>query len=88
VARLRPPGGPSITKLDECLNRLRPHERELLKHLVTIREKPGAGLASYGRARSAYSTGRTARAFVVGRISALLESVCDELLGPVKVEKV
>jgi hypothetical protein len=82
----RPPGGASITELDHRLHRLRPHERELLKCLITAREKPRGTLTDYGKARCGFSQQRTAKAFAIGRVSALLESLADDFLGPVKQE--
>jgi hypothetical protein len=86
-ARLRPPGGPSIAALDARLNKLHQHERVLLAALVRHGEKGRATLSDYGRQRSGYSTGRTARAFSVGRVSGLLETLADTYFGPINAEK-
>jgi hypothetical protein len=82
----RPPGGASIAALDERLHRLRPWERELLKHLAVCGEKPGAALCAYGRARSGYDKQATARAFAVGRLAAVLEGLADQYFGPIRQE--
>jgi hypothetical protein len=74
---LRPPGGPSIALLDQRLNRLHPHERDLLKVLVTVREKPRGTLTDYARTRSAYNTQRDQRTFGVARVTGLLDSLAD-----------
>jgi hypothetical protein len=82
----RPPGGPSVAHLDQRLNRLHGHERQLMAHLVRSRELARGKLSDYGRTRSAYATQKTARAFAVGRVSALLDSLADTYLGPIETE--
>jgi hypothetical protein len=85
-ARLWPPGGPSgIAILDARLRRLRGHERRLMEFLIRSRELPRGRLADFGRTHSAYTKRETARAVAVGRISAFLDSLADEYLGPERV---
>jgi hypothetical protein len=38
-------------------------------------------LSDLGRQRSGYATQKTARAFAVGRVSALLDTLADQYLG-------
>jgi hypothetical protein len=82
--RLCPPGGPSGTlpALDARLNRLRSHERRLMAYLIRHRELVRGGLSDFGRTHSGYKTARTTRAFAVGQIAALLDTLAEEYLGP------
>ena len=77
-----PPGGGSIALMERLLKGLHHHERELLKHLVTAREKPRGALSDYGKGRSAYASQRTAHAFAVGRLTGLLETLAEKIDGP------
>lgn len=81
--RLWPPGGPSgdLGALDARLNRLRGHERRLMEFLIRHRELARGSLKDFGRMHSAYTKRETARAYAIGRIAALLETLADEYLG-------
>jgi hypothetical protein len=87
-ARLWPPGGPSgnLGSLDARLNRLRGHERRLMAYLIKHRELTRGSLRDFGRVHSAYTKRETARAYAVGRIAALAETLADEYLGPIESE--
>jgi hypothetical protein len=81
--RLAPPGGPrGIADLDGRLNRLRRHERELMGWLVRHKERNRGSLADLGRVDAGYVTVKTGRAYAAGRISALLDTLAEEYLGP------
>ena len=81
--RFWPVGSPGdIASLDQRLNRLRRHERQLMGHLVKSRELARGSLSDYGRMRSGYQSQKTARAYAVGRVVALLDTLADEYLGP------
>jgi hypothetical protein len=67
------------------LNRLHPHERQLMAHLVKTRELTRGSLSDFGRTRSAYQTQKTARAYAVARVSALLDTLAEQYLGPQEV---
>lgn len=80
--RLRPPGGPSgIAALDQRLNRLRKHERELMGWLVQHKERNRGSLADLGRVDSGYRTVKTGRAYAAGRVASLLDTLAEEYLG-------
>lgn len=80
---LWPPGGPvGIVEFDRRLNRLRPHERTLLRFLVTHREKARGTLSDLGRQISGYKTAKTTRAVVVGRVGALCDSLAEIYTEP------
>lgn len=82
---LYPPGGYESERHLRCrevLTRLRGHERDMLKFLVTHREKARGTLADWGRQRSAYTTAKTARARAVGEVAALLESIAELYPSP------
>lgn len=75
---LWPPGGPvGIAEFDRRVNRLRPHERQLLAFLVKHREHARGTLADLGRQISGYKTAKTMRAVVVGRVGALCDSLAE-----------
>ena len=80
--RLCPTGGPSIAGFDQRLHRLPPHQRQLLKELVTSKEHARGSLSDIGRRHSGYQTARTARAVAVGMIVVLLDAVAEVWLGP------
>jgi hypothetical protein len=80
--RMRPPGGPcGIVALDQRLNRLRKHERELMGWLVQHKERNRGSLADLGRVDSGYRTAKTGRAYAAGRIASLLDTLAEEYLG-------
>ena len=67
--------------MERLLKGLRPHERALVKALVTSPERGVVSLSEYGKARSNYATQRTARAYATGRLVAMLETL-SEVLEP------
>jgi hypothetical protein len=78
VQRLYPPGGgdpDSFAMLSGVLDKLRVHERDLLSFLIVHKEYQRGSLADWGRYRSAYEHGRSARAFTTGQISSALSSL-------------
>lgn len=80
MARLFPPGGgdpDSFARMEIFLDGLRQHERELLGFLIVHKERTRGSLADWGRGRSAYEHGRSARAFTTGQISAALSSLAE-----------
>lgn len=88
-ARLFPPGGgdpDSFARMQRLLAGLRQHERELLGFLIVRAELPRGSLADWGRGRSAYAHGRSARAFTTGQISSALSSLAEIVGVPAEVE--
>lgn len=84
VQRLFPPGGgnlDSFMRMENAMRRLRNHERELLNFLIVRKELNRGSLADWGRGRSAYEHGRSARAFTTGQICAALSSLEEEVVG-------
>jgi hypothetical protein len=78
--RMCPPGGgdpDAFDRMSRVLDRLRAHERDLLRVLVVQRELPRGGLSDMGRLRSAYRTNKTTRAFAVGMIASLASSIAQ-----------
>ena len=79
--RIAPPGGgdpDAFALVDRVLSKLRRHERELLGHLIVMRELPrGGSLADRGRARSGFEHTRSARACTTGQIVSLLDTVVE-----------
>ena len=77
---MAPPGAGNaggLDQLDFVLSRLRSHERNLLKYLVEHRELPRGGLLDWARQHCNYTTQKTAKAFAVGRIQSMLESMAE-----------
>jgi hypothetical protein len=76
VARLYPPsgGGHLDERTAQQLRGLRQHEIELISRIAFGR---GRCLEEYGMVNSGYKTNKTARAFAIGRVTALLESVAE-----------
>lgn len=77
VARTYPPGvgGVALTEtISRQLRGLRQHEIDLLSKIAFGR---GRCLEDYGRVRSSFKANRTARAFAIGRVTALLDSVAE-----------
>ena len=56
------------------IRQLRQHEIALLTRIAHGR---GGALEEYGKINSSYKVNRTARAFAIGRVTALLESVAE-----------
>lgn len=76
--RIWPPGGPpGIVELGNRLNRLRPHERHLMRRLVVGKEMARGTLADLGRLSSGYKTAKTRKAVAVGRICAFLDTLVE-----------
>jgi len=67
----------AFRRMDAVLNGLKEHERHTLRECVTAKEAQRGQLSDIGRRRSGYTTAKTARAFAVGQIKALLESVAE-----------
>lgn len=67
----------AFERMQSLLASLHPHERQTLAFLITCKEKDRGSLADYGRRHSAYEPAKTTRAWSVGRISALLESIAE-----------
>lgn len=76
VARIAPPnpGGWVDERTSRELRGLRQHEIELISRIAFGR---GRCLEEYGMVNSGYKTNKTARAFAIGRVTALLESVAE-----------
>ncbi len=75
VQRSHPPGG---GELDErwarLLRSLHKHELELITRIAHGR---GGCLEQLGKVKSSFKANRTARAFAIGRVTALLDSVVE-----------
>jgi len=67
----------AFERMQSLLASLHPHERRTLAHLITYKEKDRGSLNDFGRTHSAYETPKTARAFAIGRVSALLQSIAE-----------
>lgn len=67
----------AFRRMDKVLGGLNAHEREVLRQCVVSKELQRGNLSDMGRRLSGYTTAKTARAFAVGRITALLESVAE-----------
>lgn len=65
----------AFDRMNRVLRGLRQHERELLKRCILNRELRRGGLAQWGREQSAYAHGDTARAFAVGQVKSMLETL-------------
>jgi hypothetical protein len=63
--------------MDRVVGNLRTHERETMAYLIRCRELSRGTLAERGRQTSGYTHGRAARAFMTGRIVALLDSIAE-----------
>ena len=73
--RMFPPlGGDATSAISRELSRLRQHEIDLLSRIALGR---GRCLEDYGKIHSSYKTNKTARAFAIGRVTALLDSVAE-----------
>lgn len=68
----------AFERLERVLAGLHPHERQLLGYLITHKEKSRGTLSDYGRTQSTYGQNKTARAFAVGRVSALAHSIREQ----------
>lgn len=78
--RTAPPGGgdpDAFDRMERALSKLRAHEREMMAYLIRTRELPPGGLAHVGQQSSGYKHARSARAYMTGRIVALLESIAE-----------
>lgn len=62
-------------RMQTALDSLRPHERDLLSHLVRGRELQRGKLSDWGRVRSGYSRPDAQAAFAVGQIKSMLASL-------------
>ncbi len=67
----------AFRRMDRVLGGLKQHERETLRQCVVSKELQRGNLSDMGRRNSRYATPKTARAFAVGQIKALLESVAE-----------
>ena len=67
----------AFSRMDRVLGGLRGHERELLSYCVKSRDLARGGISDWGRQRSKYSTAKTQRAWTVGQIRSLLESIFE-----------
>jgi hypothetical protein len=61
-------------QIAQVVSSLRPHEKDLLSRIARGR---GGCLADYGKVKSGFQVNRTARAFAIGRVSALLDTVAE-----------
>ena len=68
------PGGAINEQVSRQLKGLREHEVELLSRIAYGR---GRCLEDYGKVKSSYKTSKTARAFAIGRVTALLDTVAE-----------
>lgn len=67
----------AFERMRRILDGLRPHERELMRWLVTCRELERGTLVDRGRLTSGYEHARTARAYATGQIVSLLATIAD-----------
>ena len=70
----------NVLARDRCLallDGLRPHERELLKHLILSGESPRSELATWGADRSGYKSRKTQSAFAVGQCISLITTIMN-----------
>jgi hypothetical protein len=75
-----PQGGGDLDafhRMDAVLSRLDRHEREVMAYMIRARELPRGSLSERGRQLSGYEHGRSARAYMTGRICALLDSIAE-----------
>ena len=82
---LWPPGGgdqDAFQRMQSVLNRLRGHEREVMAYMIRARELPRGSLSERGRQLSGYEHSRSARAYMTGRICALLDSIAEAYPQP------
>lgn len=68
------PHGYINEQVARAVSNLRDHEKELLRRMAGGR---GRCLSDYGKVKSGFKVNRTARAFAIGRVSALLDTVAE-----------
>ena len=67
----------AFQRMAAVLARLREHERTLLAFCILSRELERGKLADWGRKASSYKTRQQCKAFAVGQIRSMLETVAD-----------
>lgn len=74
----------SFARLSKLFQSLHAHERDFLSFLVRSRELPRGGLGDWGRMHSAYSNAKQSRAFAVGQVRSLAQTIAEAVYDPKK----
>lgn len=69
----------SFDRLTKLFRSLHEHERDFLSFLVRSRELPRGSLGDWGRTHSAYNNAKQSRAFAIGQVRSLAQSIAERV---------